>query len=53
MKRVVVPHIRHGRFPRAIERMLERPRPEFPEPDEAELERLLVKHAEIAGGKAP
>ena len=31
--------------------MLERPRPEFPEPDEAELERLLVKHAEIAGGR--
>lgn len=32
--------------------MLERPKPEFPEPDEAELERLLAKHADIAGGMA-
>jgi hypothetical protein len=47
----VVPHLRHGRFPREIERMLEREKPELSEPDEAELERLLAKHADIAGGR--
>lgn len=46
----VVPHLRHGRFPRDIERMLEREKPELSEPDEAELERLLAKHADIAEG---
>jgi hypothetical protein len=47
----VVPHLRHGRFPRDIERMLELKRSELSEPDDAELERLLAKHADIAEGK--
>ena len=47
---VVVPHIRHGRFPREIERMLERDKPELVEHDDAEIERLLAKHADIAEG---
>ena len=47
----VVPHHRHGRFPRAIERMLARERPEIPDYGDAELERLLTKHADIAEGR--
>jgi hypothetical protein len=44
-KREVVPHIRHGRFPRAVERYLEREKPPLSELDGAEIERLLAKHA--------
>jgi hypothetical protein len=45
----VVPHLRHGRLPAEIERMLARPKPELVQPDDAEIERLLAKHADIAG----
>jgi hypothetical protein len=50
-KREVVPHIKYGRFPRGIERMLERESLELSELGEPELERLLVKHADIAEGR--
>jgi hypothetical protein len=51
-RREVVPHIRHGRFPRAVERYLEREKPLLSELDDDELERLLEKHVDIAEGQA-
>jgi hypothetical protein len=42
------PHLRHGWLDPAVERSLEIERPALSEPDDAELERLLAKHADIA-----
>jgi hypothetical protein len=42
------PHLRYGWFDRDVEQSLEIERSALSEPDEAELERLLAKHADIA-----
>jgi hypothetical protein len=47
-RRSSTPHLRYGWFERDVERSLELERPPLFEPDEAELERLLAKHADIA-----
>jgi hypothetical protein len=43
-------HLRYGRFDGALEESLRIEWPELSDVDEAELDRLLVKHADIAGG---
>jgi hypothetical protein len=45
-----VAHLRYGHLEAAVERSLELERPELPDLDETELERLLAKHSDIREG---